>query len=65
MEVSVWLAGIPQLSGFFGASWKASGKLVCGLQEASGAGQGFQYPLLWVAGSGVGRRLAQEGQHPQ
>ena len=65
MEVSVWLAGIPQLSGFFGASWKVSEKLVCGLQEASGAGQGFKFPLPWVAGYGVGRWLAQEGRHPQ
>ena len=61
MEVSVWLAGITQLSGFFGASWKVSEKLVCGLQEASGPGQGFQYPLPWVAGSGVGGGWLRKG----
>ena len=32
MGVSVWLAGIPQLSGFFGVSEK----LVCGSQKAPG-----------------------------
>ena len=57
MEVSVWLAGIAQLSGFFGASWKISEKLVCGLQEAPGTGQGFQD----VVGLDAEGRLALEG----
>ena len=58
MEVSVWLAGIPQLSGFFGASWKVSEKLVGGLQEAPGIGQGFQD----VVGLDAEGRLALEGR---
>ena len=58
MEVSVWLAGIPQLSGFFGASWKVSEKLVCGLQGAPGTGQGFQD----VVGLDAEGRLALEGR---
>ena len=61
MEVSVWLAGIPPLSGFFGASWKASKKLVCGLQEAPGTGQGFQ-DLEDLDAEGL---LALAGRHPQ
>ena len=58
MEVSVWLAGIPQLSDFFDASWKVSEKLVCGLQKAPGIGQGFQD----VAGLDAEGRLALEGR---
>ena len=64
-KVSVWLAGIPRLSGCVGVFWRASEKLVFLLQETSGAGWGFQFPLQWVAGPGVGRQLAQEGRHPQ
>ena len=57
MEVSVWLAGIPQLSDFFVVSWKVSEKLVCGLQKAPRIGQGFQD----VAGLDVEGWLALEG----
>ena len=46
------------MSDFFGASWKVSEKLVCGLQEAPGIGQGFQD----VAGLDAEGRLALEGR---
>ena len=47
-----------RLSGFVGASWKASEKLVCGLQKAPGTGQGFQK----VGDLDAEGQLAQEGR---
>ena len=62
-KMSVWLAGILQLSGCFGVFWRASEKRVFLLPETSGAGWGFQFPLPWLVLALEGGWLRKGGIH--